>query len=58
MSIEIDGKMYDEGDPVSINGRKGVLWKFYKADGIISVAVKYDNSVYEMFLAENLVIDD
>lgn len=58
MAIEIDGKMYSEGDPVTINGRKGELWKFYKSDGIVSVAIKYENSVYEMFLVENLVLDN
>ncbi len=58
MSVEINGKTYNEGDEVSINGRKGVLWKFYHADGVTSVAVKYDNFVYEMFLLENLVLDN
>jgi hypothetical protein len=58
MAVEIDGKMYNEGDPVSINGRKGAIWKFYKADGVASVAIKYDHSVYEMHLVDNLVLDD
>lgn len=58
MAVQIDGKMFDVGDQIAINGRKGTVWKFYKADGVVSVAIKYDNSVYEMFLAENIVLDD
>jgi len=57
MKYEIDGRIYSHGDEVTINGRKGVLWKFYEADGLVSVAIKYDNSTYEMHLIDNLVID-
>lgn len=58
MAVKIDGKMYNEGDPISINGRKGIVWKFYKADGVTSVAIKYDHSTYEMYLVDNVVVDD
>lgn len=58
MATEIDGKMFDVGDQITVNGRKGIVWKFYKAEGVSSVAIKYDHSVYEMFLTENIVLDD
>lgn len=58
MAVEINGKIFNEGDTISINGRKGIVWKFYKADGVVSVAVKYDNAVYEMYLVDNVVVDD
>lgn len=57
MAVEIDGKMYNEGDNISINGRKGIVYKFYKADGVASVAIKYEHSVYEMHLVDDLVVD-
>jgi hypothetical protein len=57
MAVEIDGKMFDVGDEICTNGKKGTIWKFYKEKDIISVAIKYDNSTFEMLLVENIVLD-
>lgn len=57
MVIEHNGKFLTEGDKVSVNGKEGTIYKFYKADGIISVAIKFDNDSYTMYQLENLKLD-
>jgi preprotein translocase subunit YajC len=57
MAVKIDGKMFEVGDEIHTNGKKGIIWKVYKEKDTVSVAIKYDNSTYEMYLAENIVLD-
>lgn len=57
VSAVVDGRELKIGDEISISGRKGEVWKFYKADGIVSMAIKYPNNMYEMFLIDNVVLD-
>jgi phosphohistidine swiveling domain-containing protein len=57
MEIEHNGRLLKEGDIVSVNGRQGTIYKFYKADGITSVAIKFGNDSYTMYQLENLKLD-
>lgn len=57
MAKEIDGKLYNVGDTVVVEGRTGTIYKFYNADGITSVAIDFGGGTYTMYLIENLILD-
>jgi hypothetical protein len=58
-TIEYNGARYSIGDNVKIikgadRNKVGTIYKFYKADDIFSVAVKYEDSNYGMYQIDSI----
>jgi ribosomal protein L24 len=58
-TIEYNGMRYSVGDMVKVTkgadrNKTGTIYKFYKADDIFSVAVKYEDTNYGMYQIDSI----